>query len=44
LQKDEKGVWFEFNDTIVREFDPSEIQEEAFGGEDNNINSTLLEL
>ena len=29
--------WFEFNDTIVREFDPSEIAEETFGGEDKNL-------
>jgi len=26
--------WFEFNDTIVREFDPKEIPAEAFGGEE----------
>jgi hypothetical protein len=29
--------WFEFNDTKVSDFDPKEIPEEAFGGEDNSI-------
>lgn len=29
--------WFEFNDTKVSEFDPKDIPEEAFGGEDNTI-------
>lgn len=26
--------WFEFNDTIVRDFDPAEIPDECYGGED----------
>ena len=26
--------WYEFNDTVVREFDPKEIPAEAFGGEE----------
>ncbi|CAG9315438.1 USP34_5 [Blepharisma stoltei] len=33
--KDRKsGRWFEFNDTVVREFDPEDIPNEAFGGEE----------
>lgn len=36
LNRDGKGEdsWLEFNDTIVREFDPKNIPEEAFGGEE----------
>lgn len=30
----EKNQWFEFNDTVVRKIDPSEIPNEAFGGEE----------
>jgi ubiquitin C-terminal hydrolase len=26
--------WYEFNDTMVREFDATEIPEECFGGEE----------
>lgn len=29
--------WYEFNDTIVRDFDPQEIPHEAFGGEDESV-------
>ena len=36
------GKWFEFNDHLVREFDPLDIPSEAFGGDDdtfvNNFN------
>jgi hypothetical protein len=36
------GKWYEFNDALVREFDPAEIPYEAFGGDDdtfvNNLN------
>jgi len=31
------GEWYEFNDTVVKEFDPSEIPNEAFGGEDDQV-------
>jgi ubiquitin C-terminal hydrolase len=34
LQEDNTEKWYEFNDAIVREFDPSEIPAETFGGED----------
>ena len=27
------GKWYEFNDTIVRDFDISDMSDEAFGGE-----------
>jgi len=33
--------WFEFNDTLVKEFDPSEIPEETFGGDDTNLNNNI---
>lgn len=33
--------WFEFNDTLVKEFDPSEIPEETYGGDDNNLASSI---
>jgi hypothetical protein len=36
--------WFEFNDTLVREFDPSDIPDEAFGGEDNSIAQNINEM
>lgn len=36
--------WFEFNDTLVREFDPSDIAEEAYGGEDNSIAQNINEM
>lgn len=45
--------WYEFNDTVVKNFDPKEIPNEAFGGEekwrrysslpDSNIMSALKE-
>ena len=36
--------WFEFNDTIVKEFDPSEIPEETFGGDDTNLNNNIAQM
>ena len=30
----ESGKWYEFNDHIVRDFDPADIPSECFGGED----------
>lgn len=30
----ENGRWLELNDHIVREFDPADIPQECFGGED----------
>ena len=33
-RESKKGGWFEFNDTVVRDFDTSDIAEEWFGGED----------
>jgi ubiquitin C-terminal hydrolase len=36
--------WFEFNDTLVREFDSADIKEEAFGGEDHSIDSNINEM
>lgn len=34
--KDEEGKWYEFNDTHVVHFDPRNIPEETFGGENEN--------
>lgn len=34
IQDRETGQWYEFNDTLVREFDPAELPAEAFGGEE----------
>jgi len=36
--------WFVFNDTHVREFDPADIPEEAFGGDDHNLASNIRDL
>lgn len=36
--------WFEFNDTLVRPFDPRDIPDEAFGGEDNSIAQNINEM
>jgi hypothetical protein len=33
IQDRSKGTWFEFNDTVVRNFNYDDIGEEAFGGE-----------
>ena len=43
-REDKNAGWFEFNDTIVRDFDPSEIPEEAFGGDDANLTSNIVEM
>jgi len=36
----EEKRWLEFNDAIVREFDPNDIPDETFGGEEENYYST----
>lgn len=36
---DENNRWYEFNDTVVREFDPKDIPTDAFGGEEERISS-----
>ncbi len=36
--------WFEFNDVIVKDFDPSEIPEETFGGDCHPSVGNLNEL
>jgi ubiquitin C-terminal hydrolase len=36
--------WFVFNDTLVREFDPADIPEEAYGGDDHNLASNIREM
>ena len=36
-----KDKWYEFNDTIVRDFDPNDIPHEAFGGEDESLLNDL---
>ncbi len=38
------GKWFEFNDHIVKEFDPEDIPYEAFGGDDDTfVNNTSMQ-
>lgn len=32
-----EAAWYEFNDSLVTPFDPSEIPAEAFGGEDDSL-------
>ena len=43
-RENQPNKWYEFNDHLVREFDPEDIAYETFGGEDdsfvNNMNST----
>ncbi len=34
--KNADGNWYEFNDTQVMHFDPKQIPEECFGGENEN--------
>lgn len=34
--KDERNKWFEFNDTNVKEYDPKNIPNDAFGSEDQS--------
>ena len=36
--------WLEFNDTLVSEFDPSQIPDEAYGGEDSNVHNNIMEM
>jgi ubiquitin C-terminal hydrolase len=36
--------WFEFNDTVVRDFDAAEIPEECYGGESAHLDDSILEL
>lgn len=45
-EREQRGEarWFEFNDTIVRDFDPSEIPEECYGGENAAVDDNLLEM
>jgi ubiquitin carboxyl-terminal hydrolase 9/24 len=43
-RESKNGGWFEFNDTLVKDFDPSDIPEEAFGGEDMNVQNNIAEL
>ena len=34
LDENNEDIWYEFNDTIITYFDPSEIPNEAYGGEE----------
>ena len=46
-RENQPNRWYEFNDQLVREFDPEDIPSEAFGGEDdsfvNNININQMQ-
>ena len=39
IQERGNKKWFEFNDTIVRDFDFDDIAEEAYGGETSGYES-----
>ena len=43
-RENKNAGWFVFNDTHVREFDPADIPEEAFGGDDHNLASNIRDL
>ena len=43
-REDKNSGWFEFNDAIVKDFEPNEIPEETFGGDDNNLDSNMQDL
>ena len=43
-RENKNSGWFEFNDVLVRDFDPSEIPEETFGGDDNNLANNITEM
>ena len=36
FERDQPEKWYEFNDTLVRDFDKSEIPSECFGGVESN--------
>lgn len=36
LISDENKNWYEFNDTLVKQFNVADLAEEAFGGEDKS--------
>ena len=40
-RENQPNRWYEFNDQLVREFDPEDIPNEAFGGEDESFASNL---
>ncbi|CAM9265373.1 unnamed protein product [Chrysoparadoxa australica] len=35
-ERDGKGNWFEFNDTLVSDFDPAHLEAKCFGGEEGS--------
>jgi len=39
-RENQPNKWFEFNDHLVKEFDPEDIANEAFGGEDDSFMAT----
>lgn len=39
--KDENGKWYEFNDTLVDHFDPKNIPDECFGGENEHFEAQI---
>ena len=43
-RENKNAGWFVFNDTHVREFDPADIPEETFGGDDHNLASNIRDL
>lgn len=40
--RDQKDKWYEFNDQIVRDFDPADIPNECYGGEDSFQTSNMM--
>lgn len=37
-----KDQWYEFNDTIIKQFNPKDLPSEAFGGEEDSISNFNL--
>ncbi len=44
IEDRETEKWFEFNDTIVREFNPNDIPYEAFGGDDEMVLNNIQNI
>ena len=40
----EGNKWYEFNDSIVRDFDPNDIPSECFGGEDTFTGYNMVQM
>ena len=43
-RESESNKWYEFNDHIIKDFDPSDIPYEAFGGDDESLMNDLQNM